>query len=328
MAEDYSIVTNTYTEGYENSLKPSVDENIGLFSPTDTPFLAGMSSKKGRQRKEEWLEDELDPVGENAHVEAFDAVSEEGRAPERSDNYMQILEKHFSISGTASAVDMYGRKSDLNRQRGLATKSLARDLEFAFLNGVLAQGSKTTPRKMKGAFEFVDKTGGAYLNFGGAGADTNQITEQVLLDCLQGVWDQGVEPNTVMCPMIQKRKISQFTQNGRLTITQNADSKKVTMSVSVIVTDMGTVAVIANRFIQPTDDEGALEELGTAEAYDRILCYRRDVFTRRVLRPVKEFELAKTGDSEKYFLCTEVTLQCSTQKGVGSIELLSRAEAA
>ena len=38
-----SVVTNTYTTGYSNSLKPSVDDKIGLFSPDDTPFMANMS---------------------------------------------------------------------------------------------------------------------------------------------------------------------------------------------------------------------------------------------------------------------------------------------
>ena len=133
---------------------------------------------------------------------------------------------------------------------------------------------------------------------------------------LQAVWDQGVEADTVLCPMTQKRKISAFTDGGRLTINQNASEKKVTMSIRVIETDMGTVAVMAERFIDPTDVSSV--------KYDKILVYKKDIFSRMTLRPVKETTLATTGDSEKRMLVTEMTLKCRTQKGLGAITNLTR----
>lgn len=315
-----SVVTNTYTTGYSNSLKPSVDDNIGLFSPTDTPFMANMSKEKAIQRYEEWLEDELAVAAENAHVEGFDVTTTEGVAPARTGNYCQIFEKDFSVSATVEKVAKYGRTSELGRLRMLKTKELARDMEWNLLNGVQNAGSGSTPRKLKGAFEWVDKVNGAtdgrYHSFSDTPAATNHITEDILLGVLQGIWDQGVEADTVLCPMTQKRKISKFTDAGRLTINQNADAKKVTMSVRVIETDMGTVAVLAERFIEPTDDSGT--------KYDKLLVYKKDIFKRLTLRPVKEESLAKTGDSEKRMLVAEMTLKCSTQKGLGSIVNLSR----
>ena len=323
MAQPFSVVTNTNTVGYDKSLVDSVDQKIGLFSPTDTPFMANMSAEKASQRKEEWLEDVLDDVEENAQVEAFDDVSAETAPPSRADNVTQILKKNFSVSGTAEAVKLHGRSSELNRLRGLKTKSLARDMEFAFLNGVRT-AVNVNPRKMDGAFQFAGTT----YNFNNARAATNQMTEKVLLDVMQGVWDKGVTPDTVMVPMTQKRKISAFTDEGRLTITQNADAKKVTMSVRVIETDMGTVVVMANRFIQSRDAAGALVALTySGVKYNRGLVYRREIFKRRTLRPVKEVALAKTGDSDKYMLVSETTLQCSSTKGVGVIDNLSETSA-
>lgn len=319
-----SVVTNTYTSGYSNSLKPSVDDNIGLFSPTDTPFMANMSKEKAIQRYEEWLEDELANAAENAHVEGFDVTTTEGVAPARTGNYCQIFEKDFSVSATVEKVAKYGRTSELGRLRMLKTKELARDMEWNLLNGVQNAGTGSTPRKLKGAFAWVDTTNGAtdgrYHDFSNTPAATNHITEDILLGVLQGIWDQGVEADTVLCPMTQKRKISAFTDGGRLTINQNADAKKVTMSVRVIETDMGTVAVLAERFIEPT-------KTGTTPNfvfYDKLLVYKKDIFKRLTLRPVKEETLAKTGDSEKRMLVAEMTLKCATQKGLGSIVNLTR----
>ena len=319
MADVTNVYTTTYTTGYETGLVRDVDGQIGLWSPTDTPFMANMSTSAARQRKVEWMEDELREAGENAQLEGFEAVVGESEAPEFDDNWTQIFSKSVSASGTAMVVDMHGRQtSDLERQRGLRMKELARDMEWAFLNGVGNAGSKTTPRKMNGAFQFVDTATPAHFSFGDTPADTNHITEHILMDVMQGLWDSGVAPDTVLAPMTQRRKISAFTDKGRLTINQSASEKKVTMSVRVIETDMGTVALLSERFMQPTEAGG--------KKYDKLLVYKKDVFGRRSLRPIKKLPLAKTGDNEKELLVTEQTLQCSTRKGVGSIVNLSQAK--
>ena len=311
-----SVVTNTYTSGFSDSKKPSVDDNIGLFAPTDTPFMANMSKEKAVQVYEEWLEDDLAAAAENAHIEGFDVTTTEGTEPARTGNYCQIFEKDFAVSGTAETVQKYGRTSELGRLRMLKTKELGRDMEYNLLNGVQSSGSGSTPRKMKGAFAWVNTTDSRYYTFSATPAATNHITEDILLGVLQAIWDQGVEADTVLCPMTQKRKISAFTDGGRLTINQNASDKKVTMSIRVIETDMGTVAVMAERFIAPTDVSGT--------KYDKILIYKKDIFSRLTLRPVKEETLAKSGDSEKRMLVTEMTLKCRTQKGLGAITNLTR----
>lgn len=315
-----SVVTNTYTTGYSTSLKPSVDDKIGLFSPDDTPFMANMSKGKAVQRYEEWLEDDLATAASNAQIEGFDVTTTESTAPSRTGNYCQIFEKDFAVSSTMETVQKYGRTSELGRLRMLKTKELARDMEWAMLNGVQNAGTGSTARQMKGAFGWVDTTNGAtdgrYYSFSATPAATNHITENILIGVLQGIWDQGVEADTVLCPMRQKRKISAFTAAGRLTINQNASDKKVTMSVRIIETDMGTVTVMAERFIDPTNVSGTY--------YDKLLAYKRDIFSRLTLRPVKEETLAKSGDSEKRMLVAEMTLKCATQKGVGSIINLTR----
>ena len=315
-----SVVTNTYTTGYSNSLKPSVDDKIGLFSPDDTPFMANMSKGKAVQRYEEWLEDDLATAASNAQIEGFDVTTTESTAPSRTGNYCQIFEKDFAVSSTMETVQKYGRTSELGRLRMLKTKELARDMEWAMLNGVQNAGTGSTARQMKGAFGWVDTTNGAtdgrYYSFSATPAATNHITENILIGVLQGIWDQGVEADTVLCPMRQKRKISAFTDKGRLTINQNAGDKKISMSVRIIETDMGTVTVMAERFIDPTNVSGTY--------YDKLLAYKRDIFSRLTLRPVKEETLAKSGDSEKRMLVAEMTLKCATQKGVGSIINLTR----
>lgn len=308
--------TVTYTTDYDSNLKPSVDENIGLFAPTDTPFLASIGRSKAKQRLEEWLEDDLEAAGENAQVEGSDAVIEESRPAERMGNYTQIFKKAFGISGTLEAVDKYGRSSEVNRVSGLKTKELGRDMEWAFLNGEKSAGSSTAPRKMDGVFQFVDRTTGAFNDFGGTFAETNHLVESLFVDAMQGVWEQGGNLTTCLAPAEQKRKISAFNQNNRITYNDKADAKRVVAVVELYQSDFGVVEVIPARFIEPEKQEDVF--------YDRVLLYDKRVMERMTLRPIKREQLAKTGDSERYQILGEHTLKCRTRKAVGSIEKLTR----
>ena len=46
---------------------------------------------------------------------------------------------------------------------------------------------------------------------------------------------------------------------------------------------------------------------------------RSDMWAWAQLRPVTETMLAKTGDSEKYFMVTEATLVCRNEKANGIV---------
>ena len=321
MADITNVYTSTYTTGYEDGAVRDIDSMIGLWTPHDTPFLAAMSSSGAKQRKVEWMADELEDFGENAQIEGFEAEVTESNAPYFDDNITQIFSKNVSITETAKAVDYYGRTSDLERQRGLRMKEISRDMEYAFLNGVKNVGSKTTPRKMAGAFSFVDTAGDCYYSFNDTPADTNHITEDILLDVMQGVWNNGLTPDTIVLPMNQQRKISSFTDKGRLTINQNATERKITMSVRLIQTDMGTVKTMVDRHIEETKGSDN-------KNYQKILVCQMNIFKRRALRPIKRQELAKTGDNQKELIVTEQTLQCSTNKGVASIVNLTKEKVA
>ena len=179
-----------------------------------------------------------------------------------------------------------------------------------------------TARKMLGAFGWVDRGTDNFYDFKGAFADTNHITEEILTDRLQSMWEQGAEPTTVLAPPAQKRKISKFTDGGRITFNANASQKKVTMAVRLIETDFGVVAVIPTRTIKPTED--------ASKFYDRVLIYDKALFKVLTLkgRGLKRESLAKTGDGDKYQLIMEKTLKCFSKKAVGSIEKLSRVKVA
>lgn len=310
------VKTTTYTSNYDKSLAEEVDKIIGNVAPTDTPMLATIGSSTCVSIHPEWLEDTLDDAGVNAQVEGFTPESAALVPPARLENYTQILSKNFLVSGSLEQTKKHGRQSELQYQTGLKTKAIANDLEYNSINSTKAAGDGSTARKMAGLLSFAhsDNT----YTFGGAAAATNHLTEEILVDVLQSMWNLGAKPDTVLAPPSQKRKISQFTDDGRLTVNTNADQKKVTMTVRVIETDFGTVAVIPERHIAAT---------GSGTLYDTVAIFEKAKLESLTFRPLKREELAKTGDATKYMMVMEKSLKCRSTKCVGKITNLTRVKA-
>jgi uncharacterized protein YjhX (UPF0386 family) len=312
------VKTTQYTANMDKSLAEEVDSLITNIAPTETPFLATIGKDGCDTTHPEWLEDTLGDAGENAQIESFDAEAKAITPPDRLENYTQIMAKSFAISGSLEAAKKHGRKSELNYQTGLKTKEIARDCEWAAINSTKNAGAAGTARKMDGAIAFAD-AGNSY-NFGGTQAGTNHLTEDILTDILQNMWEQGADPDTVLAPPAQKRKISAFTQGGRLSINADASQKKITMAVRIVETDFGTVAVIPARYIEPDIDATPDPDV----LYDKVLVYERAKMQLLTFRKLKREELAKTGDGTKLMLVTEKSLKCRSKKCVGVISNLTR----
>ena len=308
--------TTSYTSNYDKSIAEEVDKLITNVAPTDTPFISMIGSGTCDAIKPEWLEDTLGEAATNKQVEGFDAEAAAITPPTRAYNYTQIMAKTFMVSGSLEEVKKHGRKSELAYQTGLKMKELARDMEYAALNGTKAAGDGSTARAMDGCLAFAHASN--TYSFGSTAAATNHITEEILNDVLQSMWELGANPDTVLAPPAQKRKISKFTDDGRLTINANASEKKVSMTVRILETDFGTVAIVPERFIAAT---------GTGTYYDSLPIFEKSKLEVVTFRPLKREELAKTGDNTKYMLVAEKSLKCRSKKCVGKITNLTKVKA-
>lgn len=284
---------------------------ISMISPEETPFVSSIGKTKATAVKHEWLQDELAPADKNnAIAEGADATDSTLSGPVRISNVTQIFQKDIRISATLNAVNTAGGKEELARQIAKKGKELKRDQEAAFVsnNASVATGA----RKLGGAEAFIStnaqhgangvSTGfsGGVVNAPTAGT-ARALTETMFVNALQSIWTAGGDPNTVIAPGVLKTKISTFTGGG--TKQQNADKKTVNQAVATYVSDFGTVTILPHRFMSTT----------TVIAYDPAL------WNQAVLRGIEKKELGKTGDSERYMLVTEVTLECLNEKGNAKI---------
>jgi hypothetical protein len=282
-------------------------------SPTQTPFMSNVKRGKATATFHEWQTDVLATASAtNANVEGNDAATDTATATVRLANYCQIADKVPRVTGTQDAVDKAGRRSELSYQIAKRGKELKRDIEMT-LCGVQAAnvgGPATTARACAGVAAFlwdnqvdlgttattVTVTSGAPTTAPTAGTAT-AVTEANLKSAMAAAWTDGGEPNMVLCGAVDKQRISAFSgiatqyrdnpQAGPATIIGAAD---------VYVSDFGTVNVVPTRFI----GAGQIYVLDTS------------TWCVDYLRPIQQFNLAKTGDSEQRQILAEFTLKAES----------------
>jgi len=178
-------------------------------------------------------------------------------------------------------------------------KEWKQDVEFALMRGTLVCGAGTTARSMLGVKGWLSNV----CNQSGV-----SLTESLLNDHFQAVWDDGTEVNAIYAPMYIKRKISAFTSSS----TKNIDSidRRLVNAVDVYQADAAqNVKLFAHRFVTQSSDTN----------YD-LIGINEDMFKIAWLRKPVDSVLAKTGDSIKSQLIGELTLEAYHENAGFSVQ--------
>lgn len=282
--------------------REDVEDIIYDISPTTTPMLSSIGTSTASATLHQWLQDELAAVATNAAVEGADAGTASTITQTVKTANTQIFDKVVQVSGTAEAVGTYGRTSDLAYAIAKAGKEIKRDIEHAFVGAGQAgtAGNGTTARQLTSA---ANQINAATTNTSG----TNRaFTEALLLDVLQKCYEEGGEPNQVQVTPSHSVTVAGFaTASGRQ--RDFATGTTLVNAVDIIISPFGQVSVVPNRFLDA----------------NTVLVLDTEYWSRAVLRPMQTIVLAKTGDSDKRQMLTELTLVCENDKASGKIDALT-----
>lgn len=292
-------------------VKEDLSSIISMISPEETPFVTSIGKTKATATKHEWLKDSLAAANkDNAAAEGADSSDSTLVSPVRLSNQSQIFTKDVRVSGTLQRVATAGTSDELARQIAKAGKEIKRDIEAALVsaNPSVAVGT----RKLGGAEAWISTNAlhganGATVGFsaGAVGAVTDgtkrALTETLFVSALQGIWNEGGDPKKVIAPGTLKSKISTFVGGG--TKQQNAKDATVYQAVDIYKSDFGTVDILPHRFMDT----------------DVVIAFDPELWNQAVVGALKKEALAKTGDSEKFMLVTELTLECLNEAGNAKI---------
>ena len=303
--------TNTYDTTDTVGIREDLINNIFNVDPDEVPALSAMPKTSATATKHEWQTDGLDtPSATNAHIEGDDTTAQAITPTVRLDNQCQIFKKSFTITGTMEATDRAGREKEHTYQAMLKSKAIKTDMESSlFANNAKVVRNSTTPGELAGIPTWLT------TNVDGAGADptgdgsdartdgTQRAFTATLLDgVLKSVWDNsGLEPDCVYMGSHNKQVASGFTNSRNLDI--KAETKRLVTTIDVYDYDFGVVRFEPNRHVRARD----------------AIVMRSDMWAWAELRPLREEELAKTGDSQKYHMIAEATMECRNEKANGGV---------
>lgn len=306
-----AVVTNTVVTPLLKGQREDLIDVIYNIDPFDTPFLTSVPKGTAKALRHDWQTDELRAPAVNARLEGDEATIRAGSFTEVLDNYCQIADETVAVSGTSDAIDKAGRKSELAHQLAKKAKEIKLDMEYGLV-GVAqakAQRNSSTPGLLGNVFSYYKTNGSGYTTAPtGNGVDVGTVgtarvlTEQMVQDAAQKIWENGGKANTIMCNGPMKQYISN-TFKGRASDTSgriniNASDKKVTAVVDFYESDFGVYKIVPNRWFKA----------------DSLFMYDPSMHSLLYLRAFKQYPLAKTGDSEKRQMITEYTLRVNNEK--------------
>ena len=298
-------------------LREDLENVIYDISPEETPFYSSTKKVKASNTYHEWQTDTLRASAANAHIEGDDTAGQARVATTRLGNYTQIFKNAVIIPDTDEGLDKAGRAAEMAYQVLKIAKEQKLDIEKAlFDNNKYEAGSASAARELAGCGAYV-KTNVA--NIGGSGGanptgtvpgntartdGTQTVFTQADFDTvMESIWVNGGKPDTVYLSSFQMNKALAFTGYNNQRSHIEATSKTVVKAVDIYVTPWGTVEFTPTRENRGRD----------------VWIMQSDMWGCGVLRPTKNTELAKTGDSTKRQVLTELTLISKNEKASGLV---------
>ena len=214
----------------------------------------------------------FDGVNEGEDVTSFDNKAA-NRA--RIGNYVQKFRRTYAVSDIQEIVDTAGVASEFANAESKAIRETKRDMEAAFCSSQdrQADSGAGSPYKTRGMFKF--------LGLGGQPSDiptfarcvasdtTSPQTETTFNSVLQSLYEANGMPGgqlTLIAGPTLKKEISDFArQEGSTTalsfqVTQPAESKKITLSISLYEGDFGTVAIVPSTLLNRTSGSATIDK--------------------------------------------------------------------
>lgn len=269
-------------------------EEIALVSPTDTPFTTLVLGRgqvvPATDITVTWRERQLNSTRGTLKMEGAEAGEAIVSSRSTLSNLCQIIEKVTKVSGTAQALNPKGIGNSFKAEVNDRLIEAKRDLEWYYLNGTKAVESGSTARQMNGIVNLVNSNNVI------DGTD-KALTEDMLLDLLQGMWDHGAhgEYFTFVNASI-KRMINALGKSGtnfRMVEDATGIGKAFGVTFNKFESDFGVLNMVLDRHMDT----------------NTLLAVDMDEVQIAELRGTFYEDLPKAGDYQKGHILNESTIK-------------------
>jgi hypothetical protein len=306
---------NTLTSLNMVGIREDLSDRIYDISPEATPFYSKCAKMKATNTLHEWQTDALRASADNAHLEGDDTVAASRTPTVRLGNYTQIFKDAVVVAGTDDGLNKAGRGLEMAKETVKIAKEQKLDIEKAlFANQAKSAQSGGTPRRLAGVPAWLTTNvtnmgGGGGADPTGDGSDARTDGSQTALvqgdfdSLMQEIWTSGGRAQ------MKSAYVSPFNMNLVLAFVGNNNARK-----------QDSKAEVSNMMDFYVTPWGKVEWIPSLESRSRdLLVMQDDMWGVAVLRGTKNEALAKTGDSEKRQVVTELTLVCKNEKASGIV---------
>lgn len=284
-------------------------DEIALVSPTDTPFTTLLMGRgaivPAKDITVTWRERKLNEDRGTLILEGAEAGTPIKSSRGSLSNICQIIEKVTQVSGTAQALNPKGIGNSFDAEIADRLVETKRDLEYYYLLGEKAEENDTTPRQMNGIINLINSDN---VIDGAAG-----LTEDLLLDALQKMWDHGAQGEYfTFVNATVKRLINRLAKAGdniRFVKGDEGVGKMFGVTYNRFESDFGVLNMVLDRHMATSNALFAvdLEQVEIAE-----------------LRPTFYEDLPKAGDYKKGHIINESTIKLLNSYAAAKITNVSK----
>lgn len=308
-----ALPANTATTYTNVGIREDLSDVIYRVAPEETPFTNNIGRGTATATFHEWQTENLTAADDsNAVLEGDDATLDAANIPARIGNRCQISDKTAVVSGTNDAVNKAGRDTEMARQVMLKGMELARDIEKQMLsNKPSVAGAAGVARQSAGMEAWIVTNasrgaGGSGGGFSGgvvsAATDGTQraFTETILKAAHLLAFNNGGKPNQLYMGGTQKQVFSTFAGIAINRIDNKPDSGKVSIvgAADVYQGDFGRLTAIPHPYGMRNRTVLGIDPRRVRKAN---------------LRGMRNWALAKTGDTEKRQMAEEYCLQVDNE---------------
>ena len=312
MAAPTNLTTTLNSVGNREDLS----DIIHRVAAEETPVVSALSRTKATARYHEWQTEALAAPAVNAQLEGDDVGTLDApNLTTRVGNYCQIARKTGGVSRTQEIVDKAGRKSELNRQKILKGLEMRRDIELSVCSKSASRAeSGANARLSAGILAWITSndsrgSGGADGGFsaGIVAAPTDgtlrNFTEDQVKSVRATAFGNGAKAKIAYMGASLKQKFSAFTGIADIRKDVGRGQATIVAGAEVYVDDFGELMLVPHPYAF-TRDCLLLDPEKAAVA---------------MLDGYNTEELAKTGDSERFMMTAEFTLEMKNQLAHGVI---------
>jgi len=306
--------------------KEDLTSIISVLEPEATPFVSMIKKGKATGTFFEYQVDKLNSPEFGGVEEGEDVTAFKNQSADRAriGNYIQKFRDTFMVSDLQEMVDTAGVASEFANAESKAVRNVKRSIESAFCSSQdrQADAGAGAPYKTRGMLK--------WLGVGGQPSDvpafaqnvandtTGTQTETTFNSVLQELYEANGMPGgqlTLLAGPSLKKEISNFSRqlaatNGTYTVNQDAESKKITLSVNIYEGDFGNVSIVPSLFINRTSGSSTVDG-------DAGLLIDPEYVAMHSLKAESVTELENQGGGRRGFVDVICGLACYSPKAHG-----------